>query len=297
MNDMTNRRQTPRRSLDEKIHTYIQGVRVDASTLDLSAGGVFFRTEKDVPMGALIALAFRRQAQLGKPIFLVGRVARRQAEPIAGLGLQWVRAVSQAPPAELEWFLTSLLGITGVEATQEMVPGKWDMKSVYHFPEATEAAHTSAVFQSSEEAKAESDKPDFTEKPAVTAHAADENQGALTTRIGRQSSRAPASLECAIAVAGGKEMARITQLGQNSLFVATTLPRPKPATPIAVRFNIRSGSKTVPITCQCRLLTDEPGEQGEQGFDLQIERLDEGDRKGLLEKYLRWLFFQSLIGE
>lgn len=281
MTEHANKREFPRRPLDEKIHTYIQGVRVDASTQDLSAGGMFFRTDAEVPTGGLIALAFRRQAQLGKPIFLVGRVMRRQVDPPCGLGLKWVRAVTQAPPAELEWFLTSLLGIQDVEATQELVPGKWEMKTVYCFPRDTEPAHAPAVF----------------ETPPVVAHVDVPAEGALTTRIGRQAARVPTSLECMLGIGNRRETARITHLGKRGLFVATAIPRPADDTPIAVRFHIRSGSKKVPITCQCKLLPPEHDEQDVPGMDLQIEQLDEGGRTGLLDKYLRWLFFQTLIGE
>jgi hypothetical protein len=197
MAEHANKRAFPRRPLDEKIHTYIQGVRVDASTQDLSAGGMFFRTDKEVPIGGLIALAFRRQAQLGKPIFLVGRVMRRQTAPVAGLGLEWVRAVTQAPPAELEWFVSSLLGIQDVEATQELVPGKWEMKTIYHFPRNSEPTPPHAISEPpgrpdqsaaaprlARTAPAQNAAVSFTDTPPVATHVPHEEQGALTTRIG-----------------------------------------------------------------------------------------------------------------
>lgn len=108
---MSEKRQHERRPDVQGTFCYVDGVRFDARTLDVSAGGAFIATTDDIPVGMTIVLVFEREARAGRPTHLVGRVVRAQAVPVAGIGIEWLRAVSTHSEAELMQFPTGTLGL------------------------------------------------------------------------------------------------------------------------------------------------------------------------------------------
>ncbi|MBM4372450.1 MAG: PilZ domain-containing protein [Deltaproteobacteria bacterium] len=99
------RRAHPRERRPVEFRCYIEGHRFDASCFDISAGGAFLRTERDLAPGVVAVVGPRgeppRPPSGGTgPVpdvaaVLVGRVVRRQEQPVRGVAIQWMRCVSR----------------------------------------------------------------------------------------------------------------------------------------------------------------------------------------------------------
>jgi len=133
---MVERREHPRHPLARDVHCYIDGVRFDARTLDISAGGSFVRTSRSrsVTPGALVGLVFPSHPLVLQTTFLFGRVTRIQAQPMEGLALCWEKAVTVAPPKDLAKFLKTLFGIESPEILKEVTGNRGQSRNVYRFP-------------------------------------------------------------------------------------------------------------------------------------------------------------------
>ncbi|MFH1530714.1 MAG: PilZ domain-containing protein [Pseudomonadota bacterium] len=103
--DTGDRRGNERQERSVEFFCYINGQRFDSTTFDISAGGVFLRTDHalDVGVTAIVAPKGERDrvtTQGNAPAVdigavLVGLVVRKQEEPVRGVGIQWVRCVSR----------------------------------------------------------------------------------------------------------------------------------------------------------------------------------------------------------
>ena len=138
MSTGTDKRNHPRRLLKEEIYCYLDGTRFDAGSHDISAGGLFLKTNSTVPIGSVIALVFKQAGGPAvNPIFLLGMVVRHQTEPVGGIGLQWTRAISSGPALVLEQFLEARMSITGATVVEEAGHPREPSRSVYRFPVGT----------------------------------------------------------------------------------------------------------------------------------------------------------------
>jgi hypothetical protein len=129
------RREHPRQPLSQEVHCYIDGVRVDSRTLDISASGAFVRMSRSraVSPGALVGLVFLRHPQVLQTTFLFGRVVRIQPEPIEGIALAWEKAVTVAPPEDLARFLETVFDIQSPTIRQEPSGPRGTARSVFSF--------------------------------------------------------------------------------------------------------------------------------------------------------------------
>ncbi len=285
------KRQHARRIFPEDVYTYVEGSRLDAATTDISAGGAFFKADRPLERGALVAVVFKRQSETEDAIFLVGRVVRISEKPQKGVGLRWTKAVTEAAPSRLAWFLTSVLGVDEPEVTQQRERGRWEMLSVYQFPETESAA---AGFDASLAAERLSDAAKFSmEEPSpVPGEAPDD--GSLTTRIARSGLRARASLSATVTREGHSSPGLITHLGATSFYLRTDVVPTDERELLVIRFGIPAHDVEVGVTCQCRVTgRDDGAVSASPGLDLEIARLEE-EEPGILRKYVRWLHFQAL---
>ncbi len=134
------RRRFARQALSEEVHCYIDGVRFDAHTIDLSLGGVFVRSKRlcAVSPGALVGLVFVRHPRMLHTTFLFGRVMRAQAEPVEGLALSWEKAVSVAPAKDLARFLETVFGIKEPMIQLEESGPRGQARNVFLFSSMTQ---------------------------------------------------------------------------------------------------------------------------------------------------------------
>jgi len=130
----TEKRQHPRTIIEEEIFCYLDGMRFDAGSKDISAGGLFLKTNREVPLGSVTALVFKGGEIGPAPIFLLGMVMRQQTEPFSGIGLQWVRAVTTGPSESLKAFLLNRMGLGVTEIAQEFFGPRRQSRHVYRFP-------------------------------------------------------------------------------------------------------------------------------------------------------------------
>jgi len=163
---MVERREFPRQPLSQEVHCYIDGVRVDARTLDISASGSFVRMTRAraVSPGALVGVVFLRHPQVLQTTFLFGRVVRIQPEPVEGIALAWEKAVTIAPPEDLARFLDSVFGIQSPTIRREASGPRGTERSVFSF--GSIAAHPVAPVPWSGETPAPSRELPKSQDPA-----------------------------------------------------------------------------------------------------------------------------------
>ena len=129
------RREFPRQARSQEVHCYIDGVRVDARTMDMSASGAFVRMSQSraVSMGSLVGLVFLRHPRMLQTTFMFGRVVRTQAAPVEGIALAWEKAVTVAPAEDLARFLETVFGIMSPEIRRETAGPRGTPRNVFAF--------------------------------------------------------------------------------------------------------------------------------------------------------------------
>ena len=129
------RREHVRWLLEEEVFCYLDGDRVQAATQDISAGGMFIRTASQIPIGSVVALVFEDPVQEAtQPVFLLGMTVRHQEQPVAGDGVQWMRAVTTSIPDILAKFLVNRLKLVSPKVIREEFGPRRDLRTVYRFP-------------------------------------------------------------------------------------------------------------------------------------------------------------------
>ena len=266
----------------DTIYGYVDGARFAARSEDLSSGGLFIETRDSVPIGALISLVFRTQVKSeDPPIFLIGRVMRRQKTPTVGIGLRWEKAVFTGSPDILRRFLIThlhlpdptIVSLTGV---------KGETKAMHTFsvvPEAPVAPPSEAV-------------PDSTRRGDVPPGA-----GPVTSRIDKRNALATANVAARLAMDGAEEPVTVHSLGLKGMI--TSVPPSLDVGPdleVTVTLTVRTRTGIADILCVCVVTgIDEGGEDDAETLDLEI--VDVKEPKGhaeLLPRYVRWLHFNAL---
>lgn len=280
------RRVHPRKLLGEDMYCYIDGARLDAASLDVSAGGMFLTTPQDVPVGATVALVFKlHDRENSSPVYLIGRVARKQKTPFKGLGLVWEKATAE-DGEHLHGFVKSVLGIeTGTAVEETHGPGDRPM-SVFRFDPA--ALEDTAEL---EDEPAEQAVPDSTRLDAETSP----KPGPMTIRMQADDIRVPAATPGAMKVGSQAVPVTVTSLGPDSAFVRTDLAPVSGSAAVQLEISVKTkhGPKAVVFRCRVKAI-DEGAATGTPGIELEFASVDEGEHEGILQRYLRWLHFRSL---
>jgi len=268
----------------DTIYGYLDGARFAAKSEDLSSGGLFIETNDDVPIGALISLVFRQQVKSeDPPIFLIGRVMRRQKSPTLGIGLRWEKAVFTGPTKTLHRFLVDHLRLVD-PAVLTLTGAKGESRAVHHFNAVPVAPET---------------RPNAEIPETIRRGTVPQDAGPVTTRITRKSSLAPANVTAKICLEGEdeEEQIQIHALGVKSMF--TSAPPTLMVIPdieVTVTLGVRTRSGISEVSCLCLVTSFEEGaEDDPETMDLEI--LDVKEAKGhigLLSRYVRWLHFNAL---
>jgi hypothetical protein len=328
----TEQRQYPRHRYEDEFYCYLDGSRFDARSLDISAGGLFLKTQQEVPAGASIALVFKDQKDpSAAPVFLVGEVMRRQEVPVPGIGLRWHRAVTEGTAARLEIFLTLRMGLLPGPIASEPHGVRGGMRHVYYFarpPHSEKLGPNYPVQPQRKPSSSPPPSPSFAAgRPAgkavplgvqvdiVRTDGRREDRGAaplpdhvqrlstgssgpLSMILRRGDTLAPARLAATARLPRGEVACEIAGLSVKSMFLTGVGRLPSHLSDLQVAFELPAREGTVPVVCDCRLLyvTDED-EENRAGVELEIIRYDEGAHKGILWTYLKWLTFRQLKGE
>ncbi len=91
---MAERRKHDRVQKEIRFHCYIDGIRFDSASVNISQGGAFLRTKDPIPTDSVVVAVPRQQYLKDYPVMLVGKVLRRQKNSDQGLGLEWMRCVT-----------------------------------------------------------------------------------------------------------------------------------------------------------------------------------------------------------
>jgi hypothetical protein len=134
MND-ADRRIHPRHTFDRAVFCYHDGTRVDGKPIDISIGGMLFASPdaSRVQKGTQMGVVFDRSCGIDPPVYLLGRVVRYQTEPIAGIGLRWLKATTAMEARTLAAFLEVLFGVSATILLPSIEVGQGRMRSVFAF--------------------------------------------------------------------------------------------------------------------------------------------------------------------
>jgi len=295
----------------EGVYCYVDGMRFDGASIDMSAGGMFLKTDKKVPLGATIATVFKLETEAPVPVFLLGRVVRWQQIPCPGVGVQWVRAVSNATRLELARFLRTRLRLDETPDVEIEWGGESrDMRSSYDFraapleidrPEPAEDTEPSVLDDYLAEEGSELPPPIPPESPAEEAESLlreETDPGPITQRVTHRQLRAPSRLNATVILDGHNHPSRVTELGLTSLLAhVMNVPKLRPGIQVKVRFPIITQGEDANIICHCRWFTSHQAPEGGTRLELEIDEVDEGGHTGILHTYVKWLHFRSLKSE
>lgn len=286
------RRQFPRMRMKQRIACYVKGQLVEATSDDVSQGGIFLATESaaSVPLNSLVTLVFHSESKAGGTTYLFGRVMRQQALPVKGLGLKWVKAVSRGTPAQLALFLRNLLDIDGEQLSRVYQDPKDENRSLFLF-RALYGSETRPVLVTPRPSPVEL-VPKTQEEASEPSKPEEESGSARAAR------RPVGDMEGTLYVGERTFPLRVTRLGQDGMFVDTPYDpggRNPPCT-VALEIPGKDGPKTVKIACRIagREVLDE---EGTQVLDLLFNRSGKGGgsrgrgaslQDGLLGRYLKW---------
>jgi len=296
------RRVFPRWKLEDSVYCYVEGDRLDAQSSDISSGGMFFRTRKVILPGKEVALVFRRQLGSGeRPIFLVGRVMRRQVKPEPGVGLRWERAATPADPETLRRFLRDFLQVEAGRIEQKPCGDAGVVQSVFDFPgiqPRQDAAATASEWEDTQPEPSAYEEDDTDETLAGEEHTPEPRPaslGPLTQQLAALGTHAPVDLEASARLGARSFDARVSSLGMTHLFLATRNHDAKDGDRIEVSFKVATRAGLAEIKCDCLVVAHgQDPRSGAKGLALHIVELDEGRERGLFGNYVRWLHFHAL---
>ena len=326
------RRRAKRWIQKEEVLCYFEGARLGARSEDVSESGMFLATRKTVPLGGRVALIFQAQISHRNPIYLVGKVVRAQSRPIPGLGVQWVRAITDASPQQLSQFLRELLDVKVGGDIEEIASGPGEAVSLYTFPASRKRKAApkkkSSVLElldqlqveeipepgsadpgpgkqtiqikpprATQAAKAPS-APAPASAPRPTRASAPPPSPAAsspaTMRVDNRKVYAPCRIPGTMMIPGVQQEIVIRGLATWGLFVETG-SRPRNGTEAGVIFDLHTKSGDARLTIRCEVEARKPAKDGwAAGLDLKV--VDLGDPLGaaLLKYYIRWLHFRSI---
>jgi len=137
--------------------------------------------------------------------------------------------------------------------------------------------------------------PDFDEE-AELPHS--EQPGAISLMILKKDSLAPVRLNAELVAHDVDVSAKIYGLGVEELLVESPFVLVDQRSVITVRFHVKARQDKLPIECTCKLLESAEGKKmGTLALDLEITGIDEGDRPGVLARYIKWLHFHAMARE
>lgn len=322
MNDGVSQRKFPRRPVTENIYSYVDGVRLDASSANVSVGGMFLRTRsyQKVPIGSLISVVFQSAMAARYKIYLVARVVRTQEEPIAGLGLKWERAYTKDAAKPLAHFLQRLLGIRSTVIEEQIRLDAAVSRFVYVFgaqpggqDRATEdAAEGRSPGDSTDVGASEVDEVRVVQVAAaetppvgtlcapiiVPDIEADRGPGAMTQELSLHSLRAPTNLPARATFGDGQAKAvTINALGVTSLTLCADAPISGPFGTIPVSFDIPHVGKPVAVGVDGTLTGIDLPRGGQfLTIEIDIDKVDEGRSPGVFAAFVRWLHSRDVAG-
>jgi len=120
--------------------------------------------------------------------------------------------------------------------------------------------------------------------------------GPITVQMKRREALAPASLKAELSYDGRKRQGEIIGLGLHSMFLRVKVAPRGYSERMPVTFELHTRGGTAVVKCICRIDAVDKSDTDGIGVDVHISSYDEGESKGLLKQYIRWLHFKALRG-
>ena len=132
-------------------------------------------------------------------------------------------------------------------------------------------------------------------EPAKPVYRRTPEDGALTREVMAGEARTPSDVKASLTVGSHTLKVEIISLGLKSMFVLTPYSPGKTGDRATVEFELRVRGGMADISCKCDVLAVDDGRRTRTpGFELRINRLNEGRNKGVLHDYVRWLTFRNI---
>jgi len=141
------RRQHQRIRAEIDFYCYIDGLRFDSASIDVSSGGALLQTADAIRKNAMVMIIPKDDALKKFPVMLVGTVIRHHEDPHQGLGIQWLRCITREGIASIFGFMSvfpEFSQLTLPPPTKEIalsqVVGYDFVKNRFYVPRIPEAA-------------------------------------------------------------------------------------------------------------------------------------------------------------
>jgi len=311
MGERSERRIFPRRPFTAAIFTYENGARFAAQPVDLSLGGAYLATEavERISVGDLVSVVFGPEAKVQPPVYLFARVVRRQRGANKGVGVLWVKAVSEGPSAHLAAFLERLFGIKASAAERQIEPGGRRFRSLFSFEPIQDAGQRhretmDALLSPRDVPKqAVQSVPSGAAGPApahleiVPGEAATDTRGVITAEMTMGNERAPVDLEATLRLDDVIYDVRLVEIGISSVEIVTADPVRESPRPVQVTFEVPGRDRSVGVAIEGPITRLRPilGTHG-ASLDVAVKLLDEGSSPGVWVRFAKWCYFTSLHG-
>jgi hypothetical protein len=302
---MTERREHLRKQRTLDFHCYIDGVRFDSPSLDISDGGAFLATADPIPMAATVVLvprASREALPPGAPgrggpprSLLVGRVVRRQGVPRVGVGIRWVKCVSTAGLDALFSFLETVL---------EIHPSSLPL------PEPKTAAETTIAWDFIHrrfETKAKvggrrggaAPSAAIPEAPAIppVAMTRSREEGAITMIVHAHDARVP--VDVPVEYITGETIHHGTVIALAATVLTLRLPGDPPpgADRLVLSFPLSYKGQTRLLSLACKNGGVTRAADGAALMDLSIRAVDNEPAPGIFLRYVKYLYFHRVVDD
>lgn len=304
---MSDRRRRVRFQVDKQTYCYLDGCRFDTQTTDMSASGAFLSTTDEVSLGALIIVLFEEDSTHELAVHLVGRVVRRQREPIPGIGVAWVRAVTGGDVGQLTNFLYDALSLSSLDTVPHIKddagrtwyefnppPSELDRQGprlpanvIPLLPRTRERGSGFFIVRTEEAPKPDQSVIGGVETPAFRQRG---GQGPITRMIEQDQTRFAVDIPVALTVGHTTLQVQLTTIGRSGLTVRTDILPAHERSPMMITLQVptRDTVATVILTCELEERVQPAGARPAQ-LGLTIRRVVDESWSGLFDRYLKWL--------
>ena len=326
MTDNSNRRRHARWTMNRAVACYVDGQRVQAQCVNISAGGIYLRTASvdTLPLDSTVGVTFRGidESVSRHPIFLFGRAMNYREAPTPGVGLSWEKAVTAATADELVGFLKETFKIDSPKLQHKERVGSTPPHMVYRFEAGLQAGatvHLQAGTAAAPQPKATVTSPGPPGRASGKVAPPDDVFGSRSpgrrpnapirqpegqpgaapgglTRMVHGGATAEADLPATLRCEGQELRVTITAAGTKQLVVLAPEALVAAESPVVVQFSLDAAGQEARLSCRCTLQRQEPDDVGGMRLKLNIIDTDEGAFNGLFNRHVKWLHFRQMAG-
>jgi len=299
---------------------YVDGIRFDSASLDISAGGAFLLTRDKLRIGQAVMVMPKKEKGRGLPIVLIGRVVRTQiGGENSGLGVQWLRCVSKNGLHNLFGFMEdyletspSVLPLPSREVVDAPVAAYDFVKNVLYVPNiplvrvprGSKLPDESGVPRSSDATPASppttilQDPALVSEETSTTmltppAYAKSDETGSMTQSLGTEGGRTPINVPVQFFVGDAILEGVVVSIGLSSLLLKTRFEVGESDARCVVAFPVPLRPEPTTVYLVCKVNGIEPSEeQAYRRLHLSISAVEQEQKPGLFERYVKFLYFR-----